>query len=92
MQKYALYIFFLLTVLLILASCSATNHVPEGSYLLDDVKIITNNKNLKPSLLRPYLRQTPNAKLFSLFKSQLSLYSLSGKDSTRWINKVSRNL
>ena len=92
MQKYALYIFFLLTVLLILASCSATKHVPEGSYLLDDVKIITNNKNLKPSLLRPYLRQTPNAKLFSLFKSQLSLYSLSGKDSTRWINKVLRKI
>ena len=92
MQKYALYIFLLLTVLLILASCSATKHVPEGSYLLDDVKIITNNKNLKPSLLRLYLRQTTNAKLFSLFKSQLALYSRSGKDSTRWINKVLRKI
>ena len=83
MQKYALYTFLLLTVLLLLASCSATKHVPEGAYLLDDVKITTNNKNLKPSSLRPYLRQVPNAKLFSLFKSQLSLYSLSGKDSTK---------
>ena len=92
MQKYALYTLFSFIVLFILASCSVTKHVPEGAYLLDDVKISTDNRSLKPSSLYPYLRQVPNAKFFSLFRSQLSLYSLSGKDSTRWANKMLRKI
>ena len=59
---------------------------------MDEVKITTDNKNIKPSNLTPYLRQIPNAKWFSLFKTQLSVYSLSGKDSTKWINRALRKI
>ena len=48
-----------------LASCTATKFVPDGSYLLDEVKIRTDQKNIRPSSLRMYVRQNPNAKWFS---------------------------
>ena len=47
-----------------LASCTTTKFVPDGSYLLDEVKIRTDQKNIRPSSLRMYVRQNPNAKWF----------------------------
>ena len=90
MRNSPLNILFYLLISRILASCATTKHVPDDSFLLDEVKITTDNKNIKPSNLTPYLRQIPNAKWFSLFKTQLSAYSLSGKDSTKWINGAVR--
>ena len=75
-----------------LASCSSTKYVPEGSYLLDNVRIRTDNKEVKPSDLSLYVRQTPNAKWFSLIKTQLYVYNWSGRDSTRWINRMLRKI
>ncbi|KAA6325726.1 Outer membrane protein assembly factor BamA, partial [termite gut metagenome] len=72
---------------LLFASCSITKFVPEGSYLLDDVKVKTDNKNVKPSVLRNYVRQNPNGEWFGLAKTQLWFYNLSGRDSTHWYNK-----
>ena len=84
---------FLYTVaMLLLASCSATKYVPEGSYLLDEVRIQTDNKEVKPSGLTPYLRQNSNSKWFNLIKTQLYVYNWSGRDSTRWINRTLRKL
>lgn len=34
-----------------------------------------------------YLRQTPNAKWFSLVKLPMYIYGAAGKDSTKWINR-----
>ena len=48
MKKGILYT-ILLYLALSLASCSATKFVPDGSYLLDEVKIHTDNKEIKPS-------------------------------------------
>lgn len=79
-------------VLLLSASCSSTKYVPDGSFLLDDVKIQTDNKNVKPSDLSPYVRQTPNSKWFSLIKTQLYVYNWSGADTTRWGNRMLRKL
>lgn len=73
-----------LTILFSLASCSSTKFVPEGSYLLDEVRIRTDNKDVRPSSLRMYVRQNPNSKWFSLIKTQLYIYNLSGRDSTKW--------
>lgn len=66
--------------------------MPEGQYLLDNVKIQTDNKNIKPSSLEPYIRQNANSKWFSLFKTQLHIYNLSGRDSTKWMNKFLRKI
>lgn len=86
--RYAL----LATAVLLLASCSATKYVPEGSYLLDEVRIQTDNKEIKPSSLSMYVRQNPNAKWFSLIKTQLYVYNWSGRDSARWINRTLRRM
>ena len=75
-----------------LASCTTTKFVPDGSYLLDEVKIRTDQKNIRPSFLRMYVRQNPNAKWFSLIKTQLYVYNLSGRDSTKWGNKFLRRI
>ena len=75
-----------------LASCTTTKFVPDGSYLLDEVKIRTDQKNIRPSSLRMYVRQNPNAKWFSLIKTQLYVYNLSGRDSTKWGNKFLRRI
>ena len=80
------------TVTLSFVSCTSTKFVPEGSYLLDEVKIHTDNKNIRPSSLRMYVRQNPNAKWFSLIKTQLYVYNLSGRDSTKWGNKFLRRI
>ncbi|MCD8183766.1 MAG: BamA/TamA family outer membrane protein [Bacteroides sp.] len=86
--RYALFA----TAILLFASCSTTKYVPEDSYLLNEVRIQTNNKNIKPSSLSMYVRQNPNAKWFSLIKTQLYVYNWSGRDSTRWINRTLRKL
>ncbi len=79
-------------ILTLLASCSATKYVPEGAYLLEEVKIQTDRKEIKPSELALYLRQNPNSKWFSLFKTQLYIYNASGRDSTRWVNRTLRRM
>ena len=79
-------------IILLLASCTATKYVPDGSYLLDEVKIHTDNKNVRPSSLKMYVRQNSNAKWFSLIKTQLYVYNLSGRDSTKWGNKFLRRI
>ena len=92
MNKGPTYLFCLLLTGLLLASCSATKYVPSGQYLLDDVHIRPDNKDVKASDLSLYVRQNPNAKWFSLIKTQLYVYNWSGRDSTRWINRTLRRL
>ena len=69
-------------------SCSVNKFVPEGEYLLKDVKIVSNTNTENVSKARKYVRQMPNAKWFSLVKVPLYTYALSGPDTTVWINKV----
>lgn len=91
MKKGILYT-ILLYLALSLASCSATKFVPDGSYLLDEVKIHTDNKEIKPSDMRLYVRQNPNSKWFSTIKTQLYVYNWSGRDSTKWFNRFLRKI
>lgn len=91
MKKGILYT-ILLYLALSLASCSATKFVPDGSYLLDEVKTHTDNKEIKPSDMRLYVRQNPNSKWFSTIKTQLYVYNWSGRDSTKWFNRFLRKI
>lgn len=91
MRNYFLFLLFSVFIFS-LASCTSTKFVPDGSYLLDEVKIHTDQKDIRPSSLRMYVRQNPNAKWFSLIKTQLYVYNLSGRDSTKWGNKFLRRI
>lgn len=86
MIKIALRLFFVL-LLSVLASCSATKFVPQDEYLLHSVAITTDTKEVKPSELTPFLHQRPNASTLGVVKLQLHLYSLSGRDSSKWFNQ-----
>lgn len=85
------YICIILTIILF-NGCSVSKFIPEDHYLLNDVKISSDNKDIKPSEMNSYVRQKPNAKWFSLVKLPMYIYGASGLDSTKWINKVLRRV
>lgn len=72
--------------------CSVSKFIPKNQYLLNDFKIESDNKEVKPSQMNVYVRQHPNAKWFSLFKFPMYMYSASGKDSTKWVNRFLKRI
>ncbi len=89
MNKHPKYIFLLL-LCCILSACSLTKYVPQDAYLVRKVSIETDNPQVKPSELKPYLKQVPPHRTFGLIPFPLYLYNLSGQDTTRWINRFLR--
>lgn len=79
---------YLFLCLFLTVSCSVNKFIPEGEHLLKDVKIVSNTNTSNSSKARDYVRQTPNAKWFSLVKVPLYTYALSGCDTTKWHNRV----
>jgi outer membrane protein assembly factor BamA len=82
---------FLLILILLLSACRSTKYVPEGEYLLDNVRIKTDNANVTREQLKDYLRQTPNSRVFGLFRMQLGVYNWAPKDTTKWLKRVFHN-
>ena len=83
-----------LLVAMLLVACAETKYVPDGSYLLDDVnmKVDGHYRDMNGSKLKNYARQQNNVKWFSLVKLPLHVYSLSGRDSSRWHNRLLRGI
>ena len=80
-----------------LLSCAESKYVPDGSYLLNNVEvtvapgaITSTQKAIDTRQLRNYTLQRSNSRWFSAVKLPLRVYSLSGRDSTRWINRTLR--
>lgn len=87
--------FFIGTLLVvILTSCSETKYVAEGEYLLDKVQVKSDApiRGLTTTEMRDYIRQTGNSRWFSAVKIPLYTYSLSGRDTSRWVNRMLRNI
>lgn len=85
-----------LFVLLFMVSCSPVRHVPPDKFLLDKIAVSlpkdSDYKDITREDLESYIRQLPNHKLLWKVKMQLGIYNLSGRDSTKWYNKLLRNL
>ena len=77
---------------LFFCACSSTKFVPDDGTLLKSVKIKSDSKLVDANALQSYLSQYPNSKWFSLFKIPLGVYDMSGRDSTKWGNRVLRRL
>ncbi|MCM1349448.1 MAG: BamA/TamA family outer membrane protein [Firmicutes bacterium] len=93
MNKVLLKILLCAVVLLTVAGCSTTKHVPDGEMLLDEVKVqLDGDADVETSELVNYLRQTPNHKVLGFAKLQLGTYNLSGKDTTKWYNRWLRRI
>lgn len=73
-----------------LISCSETKYVPEGDYLLDKVEVKTDGDypDISAADMKNYVAQRGNSRWFSTAKIPLATYSLSGRDSTKWINRT----
>ena len=84
----------IMTGAMLMASCSTTKYVPEGEYLLNRVKIKTEGdyREVNKETMRSYVRQMPNQRWFSLYKLPLATYSLSGRDSTKWVNRFLKSI
>lgn len=85
----------MLLAVVLLVSCAETKYVPEGSYLLHDAKVRIGEGNypdLDVTLMKSYVRQQYNSKWFSMVKLPLKVYSLSGRDTTKWANRFLRSL
>ena len=67
MKKKVLINVFLMLAVMLLAGCSVSKFIPEGSYLLDDVKIESDNKEIKSSQMNLYVRLMPNGSVLSSF-------------------------
>lgn len=87
MRKYISWLLFFILFI----ACDAAKRVPEGSYLLNKVKIDTDTKSVKASELEPFLRQEPNASIPLIGKYRLHLYNIAANDST-WLNRQLRKL
>ena len=86
--RYIIYSLFAITMV----ACSGTKYVPEGAYLLDKVAVQADNNDTKSTDLSTYIRQKPNNRWFSVIKTQLYIYNLSGRDSTKWYNRMLRRI
>ena len=85
---------FFLGAMVFFSSCSSTKYVPKDQYLLKSVKVKSesNYHDINTLDLRNYVRQMPNSRWFSLYKLPLAVYSLSGRDSTKWINRTLKSM
>lgn len=86
------YFFIIALILVLFSACSPVKYVADGDFLLDDVKMDIKNTQLKENDAESYVRQQPNLKIFGLFRAHLRLYSLSGKDTTKRINRALRKM
>ena len=73
----------------LLCGCSATRHLPEGTYMLNKTRVVVDSKyrDINTLAMKEYVRQKGNTRWLSSVKVPLGIYSLSGRDST-WVNRV----
>lgn len=83
---------FVVLLTVFVSGCSSSKYIPQNEYLLESVEIKSDSKLLNASSLEPYIRQKANSKWFSLFKIPLGAYTLSGKDTTKWISRTLKNM
>ena len=79
---------------LLLVACSETKYVPEGQYLLNRVKVTsdTQTRDINTTEMKQLVKQRGNTRWFSAVKIPLGTYSLSGRDTTRWLNRTLRSI
>jgi len=62
-------------------------------YLLNRAKVeYSNKKDIPEDEVQSYLRQTPNNRVFGLWKMGLGIYNWSGLDTAKWLNEKLRKI
>lgn len=76
----------------LLVGCAPSRFLGDDEAMLDRVSVRTDRSEVTSSALSGYVRQHPNSRWFSLLKVPLSIYCISGTDSTRRINRFFRRI
>lgn len=84
----AIFIIFLIIV----SGCRSTKYVPDDKYLLNSVTINTNDKDIKPADVQPFVKQKPNPKILGLFKFHLWIYNRAPKNGKGWMSRVFKKI
>lgn len=87
MRAFKLTYFKTISLLLLLYSCDATKHVPDGRYLLDKNEIKYEDEKLNNDEVNSIIRQQPNRKSFGI---KLKLYTYNSIDSTKVLKARSK--
>lgn len=79
--------------LVLLCGCSASRHLPENTYMLNKVRVVTDGKykDINTTAMKEYVRQKSNSRWLSTFKVPLGIYCLAGTDSSG-VNRILRSL
>ena len=77
----------------LLTSCNTVKFVPQGEYLLNNVKIdVEDTKEVLPSDLMKYVQQKENTEILGFWKLQLGIYNTASLDTTKWTSKNARKV
>lgn len=79
----ASYRYILVCLLTLISSCSTSKFLHNDELLLDKVNVTADQPDISPMDLQTYIRQTPNARWFNLFKVPMRLYCLSSPNSDK---------
>lgn len=91
-SKVVLELLMMLFVVLF-SACNVTKFVPEGEYLLNDVKVkVEDTKDVPTSSLMKYVQQKPNTKVLGFWKLQLGIYNTASLDTAKWTSKNARRI
>lgn len=84
----------MLIVGILLASCSGTKFVSDGQYMLNKVEVKKDEgyPDVNISKYKSYVRQRGNQRWFSVLKVPLGIYSLAGRDTTKWLNRTLQSM
>lgn len=80
-------IFFVVLAAVVLSGCSSERLIPQGSYLLDNVEIRSDDRSFKAGPMMSYVHQKANSKWFSLLRVPMAAYALAGSDTVHWLNR-----
>ena len=74
----------------LLASCSGTKFVSDEYSMLNKVEVKKDEgyPDLSTSKYKSYVRQRGNQRWFSAVKVPLGIYSMAGRDTTQWLNRM----
>ncbi len=71
------------------SACRSTRYVPDEKYLLNSVRIKSDNKELKKDEIKRHIRQKPNVRILGMFRLKLGLYNLSSKKKENdWLKRI----
>ena len=78
----------------LLASCSTTKFVADGDNMLNKVEVKKDEgyPDVNTAKYKSYVRQRGNQRWFSAWKVPLGIYSLAGRDTTKWLNRTLQSM